>query len=437
MNHAETVLLSHLTEVESLDVLAREGFMVDSVREMIATELVRTLVRWSLDTYFASQRKLAPTLAAINETWSKELEQAEIVIDDDTETDSILWAIEQIRAQYTAWKSNEFVQEFAKDVNTAEPMHRASVVQDYAYRLHTFAQTLTSRRTEMDMQVGIEDSLTSYLARQEHGQQVRGMTFGMPEVDNHLFGVHPAEIAVVAAGSGVGKTWIAIKTSLAEWRAGRKTVLWTLENPLTTIFDRMACMGASVSYADWQRGTCEEEEVLAVVDLLDEIRDSQHKPVVIHPRKGERSAVAMVRKSLVLGAQSLTIDQLSHVTPPKDTRRHGRREQISGVMYELQESLQEGEDPLSCLLLHQINREGKKESRSTGRYIMEHLAESADIERAVDFIFTIYQSQDDWAVNEAVYQMLKGRRVPPKAWRLAWDLSRGDIRVREEISLAA
>ena len=437
MNHAERVLLSHLTDPDSLDILAREAFDTDGVQEINPTQLIRKITAWCLDQYFASARTVAPSKEAITETWAQQLEQAEIEIEDDTETDSISWAMDQLRAQYVAWKGQTFVTSFAKDVTTADPGDRVKVLQEKAYELYTLAQQVAPRRDEMELSTGLDAALRRYREREENGRKTMGMTFGMPMIDEHLFGIHPGEIAVLAAGSGVGKSWFGIKATLAEWDAGRKTALWTLENPLPTVFDRMACMKAKVDYERWQRGECNEGEMQRIEFWIEKIRESDHQPVVLHPRKGERNVVSMVRKSTVLGAKSLTIDQLSHVTPPKEARRHDRRQQISAIMYELQECLGEAQEPLSCLLLHQINREGKKESRSTGKYIMEHLAESSDIERAVDFILTVYQSEDDRVIGEAVLQTLKSRRVPPKSWRLAWRLGVGDIRVREEITDAA
>lgn len=437
MNHSETVLLAHLTDVTSLDVLAREGFMVEEVLAIIPTTLIRKITKWALDVYFEAQRTVGPSKDAIMETWADELEQAEIEIDTETETDSIMWAVEQLRAQHVTWKSQEFAVTLAKDITSADPMDRATVVQEKAYELYQLAQAISSRRGEMDMLDGMQDALRRYQERAATGHITRGMTFGMPLVDEHTFGIHPREVAVVAAGSGVGKSWFAIKVLLAEWEASRKASLWTLENPMEAVFDRMACMSASVSYARWQRGECKPDEIEAVEEMIVRISDSSNRPVVIHPRKGERTVISMMRKSTVDNSDSIIIDQLSHITPPKESRRHAPREQVSAIMYEMQETLGESQNPMSCMVLHQINREGKKESKSTGRYVMEHLAESSAIERAVDFIFTIYQSQDDWAINEAVLQMLKGRRVPVKMWRMAYDLSRGDIRAREEIPLVA
>lgn len=437
MNHAESVMLAHLTDPDSLDVLAREGFLVPTVQEVIPTELVRKLVQYALDEYFASGRKVAPSKEALTEAWSTEIEQSEIVIDDDTETDSIGWAIDSMRAQFAQLKSQGFVTKFAKDINLADPTQKVATVQQAAYDLFSLSQQLSSKQNEMDLALGVEDALARYLHRQEHGHKTMGMTFGMPEIDDHIFGVHPGEIAVVAAGSGVGKSWFAGKTTLAEWKAGRQAILFSLENDLPMTFDRLACMGARVPYENWQRGECHEGDIERVNLMLAKLNESSNKPMIIMPDRGERTTVAMVRKAHVLGGQSIIIDQLSHITPPREVRKQDRRQQISAIMYELQEVIREGVNPMSCMLLHQINREGKKESKSSGKYVMEHLAESADVERAVDFIFTIYQSADDEQLQEAVFGMLKGRRVKKKSWRVSWRLDVGDIRVREEIIDAA
>lgn len=437
MNHAEKVLLAHLTEPDSLDILAREAFDTEVIQEIIPTGLIRRILSWCLDEYFANGRKVAPSKEAITETWADQLEQAEIEIEDDTETDSITWAIDQLRSQYVTWKSQQFVTGFAKDITTADPTEKVKVLSERSYDLFSLLQQVTPHRDEMDLHEGLAAALRRYQDRAENGRTMAGMTFGLPLVDEHTFGIHPGEIALMAAGTGVGKTWWGLNTALAEWDAKRKSVVWSLENTLDSAFDRMACLKAKVDYERWQRGELHEGELDRVMFWLDKIENSEHRPVVIHPRKGQRTVVYMVRKSVVLGAQSLIIDQLSHVTPPKEARRFDRRERVGAIMTDLQESMADTVEPLSCLLLHQINREGNKAVKSSGKYEVDHMADSADVERAVDFLFTLYQSQDDKVLGEAVLQLLKGRRVPNKAWRLAWRVGVGDIRVREEITDAS
>ena len=433
MNHAEKVLLAHLTEPDSLDILAREAFDTEVIQEIIPTQLIRRILAWCLDEYFANGRKVAPSKEAITETWAEQLEQAEIEIEDDTETDAITWAIDQLRSQYVTWKSQSFVTGFAKDITTADPTEKVKILSEKSYDLFSLLQQVTPRRDEMDLHDGLQAALRRYQDRAENGRTMAGMTFGMPLVDQYTYGVHPGEIALMAAGTGVGKTWWALNTALAEWEAERRTVVWSLENTLESVFDRMACLKAKVDYGRWQQGELHEGELERVMYWLDRIEHSEHRPVVVHPRKGQRTVVYMVRKSIVLGGQSLIIDQLSHITPPKDARRSDRREKVGAIMEDLQASLTDTVDPLSCLLLHQVNREGNKAVKTSGKYEVDHMADAAEVERTVDFLFTLYQSQDDKAIGEAVLQLLKGRRVPKRAWRLAWRVGVGDIRVREEI----
>jgi hypothetical protein len=88
-------------------------------------------------------------------------------------------------------------------------------------------------------------------------------------------------------------------------------------------------------------------------------------------------------------------------------------------------------------MLHQINRDGKKEAAKTGRYTMEHMAESSEVERSADFVFTVYQSEEDRVLQQAILDTLKFRRGPLKTWELAYRLDIGDIDARRELDRAA
>lgn len=433
MNHAEEVLLAHLSDVDSLDILAREGFLHASVREVIPTELVRTLLEWALDYYYDNGRKVAPTGDAIRETWADELEQAEIKLDTDTETDSIEWSIEWLRNNYASWRSQEFAKSLVTSVVKANPTERVLAIQEGAQELYRLSQALVSRRQEMEGLEGFEESIRQHDVRKENGHVTMGLTFGWPLVDQHTFGIHPGEIAVVAAGSAVGKSWIAGHVTLQEWKSNRRTALFTLENDLPMTFDRLVCLAAHVSYEKWQRGEADEGDMQRVEFMRDKLKQYDKQPVILMPEPSESTVVAMVRKALAEGADSIVIDQLSHVNPGRNIRE--RREQISAIMRDLKGLVRDAEIP--CLLLHQINREGKKEVAKSGRYTMEHMAESAEVERSADFVFTLYQSEEDRVVQRAILDQLKYRRGPLKTWEMAYRLEIGDIAVRKELDRAA
>jgi hypothetical protein len=423
LNHSEQVLLNHLTTVKSLEVLALEGFLNPVVLEIIPTEVVREITAWSLRYFFQNGRQVAPSKDAIQETWGEELEKREILVEDDVETDSVEWSIEQLRAQYATLKSQDFVKQFATTVFTAGPDEKVEKIQAGAHDLYLVAQSLTSRHREQDAAEGFRDALERYDLRKKDGRTTYGMTFGLPLIDEHIHGVHPGELVTFAAGSGVGKSWVAGKTALNEWAAGRLAALFTLENDLAMTFDRLACMKARVNY---------ETEVERVRMWADKLAKSDNAPVVLMPDRGNRTVPAIVRKAVVLGAQSLIIDQLSFVEHNPHSRERQRWAMWGETIHELKNEISEGRDKLPCLLLHQINREGMRAAAKSGRHEMDHLAEASEIERTSDFVFALYQSPDAKIVGEAIWQTLKSRRVPPKDWDLAFRLEVGDIRVRTE-----
>jgi replicative DNA helicase len=401
--------------------------------EIIPTELVRTLLVWALDQYYASNRTVAASGSAIKETWSTELEQAEITLDVDTETDSIEWAIEQLRINYATWRSQEFAKSFVTKVVKSDPTARLLAIQEGAQDLYRLSEALRSRRQEMNGLEGFEDAILRHQRRKEEGRVTMGLTFGWPLVDEHIFGVHPGEIAVVAAGSAVGKSWIGGRVTLNEWCNNRRTAHFTLENDLPMSFDRLVCMAARVNYETWQRGEGDEGDMQRVELQREKLKGYAKEPLFLMPSDREATVVAMVRKALAEGADSIVIDQLSHVTADRGIRE--RREQIAKIMRDLKGVVREAQIP--CLMLHQINRDGKKEAAKTGRYTMEHMAESSEVERSADFVFTVYQSEEDRVLQQAILDTLKFRRGPLKTWELAYRLDIGDIDARRELDRAA
>ena len=62
---------------------------------------------------------------------------------------------------------------------------------------------------------------------------------------------------------------------------------------------------------------------------------------------------------------------------------------------------------------------------------MWHLAESAEIERTADWVFGIYQSEDERQVGRAKFQTLASRRQDLSHFLLAWELGEGNIAVQQ------
>ena len=281
--------------------------------------------------------------------------------------------------------------------------------------------------------------MAAYVARVAEGNIQHGMLTGLEEIDNHTFGFHPGELVTWAAGPKTGKSWWMALCALAEWRRGRRVVLYTLENSVQMTMDRIMCLATGIEYRAWQRGECTPEQYAqAEAFLHDEIgAESDGALQVVQPEMGlERTVAAMVRNAQMLDVQSLLIDQLTFIEHPKPERK-GRPEIIRDILHELKPMISTAAEPITAMIAHQINRPGVEAARKVGRLYMEHLAESSEVERTSDWVFGMYQSEEQRKIGLANVQTLAARREDVKNWEMFWEPARAICQVSREIELEA
>lgn len=435
MSLAEQTLFNHLTTADSLDIIADHGFSNPSRRVVIPTEVGRDLVGWVLDYYFDNRREVAPSRAAIMAVWGDRLEVVDVTIDDETETDSVQWAIATLREEYARWRFESWVKKAAQEVADADPGTRVDALMAANHELYLISQDLISRRAEQELGAGVEGALARYDKAAAAGHKVVGLTYGLKEIDEYYGGLRPGELAILAAFSGVGKSWLAAKTLLAEFHRGRRCVLFTLENDLDMTFDRMACMAAKASYSDWSNLTLPTEDRERVQGWVEKFKAAERPPMVIKPQRGEADPISMVRKARLLDVDSVVIDQLSHVEAmPGAWRGAKRNEMVAEIVRGLAQEITGEYDALPCVLLHQVSRDGKKEADKTGLVDTTGMAESSEVERSATYVHVIHQPPSARLINQAEWQTPKARRgVTGKRWELNFRLERGDIRVIGEV----
>lgn len=431
MNVAEEAFYSHLTDAESVEYLIREGFSDDLTRQVIPEEVGRRLVEWVIDYYMKSGRTVAPSREAIMETWEDLLSPLEIEIRDDVEQDSIQWAVEQLRTRFVDYTFGEFSKQAAVEIRAADPQKRPFALQEQSQLLHFLAQTVLSRREEMRGSEGISDAIHRYEKRASEGHVLDGITLGLPEIDNHMLGVHPGEIGIFAGTSGGGKSWVSLMALESDWERNRRTMLFTLENDIEMTYDRLACVHCKVPYDKWQRGECGEGEVVRVKEYAEQLKERDNF-IIAHPKMGEATGVSMIRRAVIEDVDSVIIDQLSHIEPVPGSRARERNQVVAEIVRDLRRQIQEVDLPL--LLLHQINRKGREEARKVGHYLMDHMGEATQVENGASWIAAVYQSPDHVIGEWAEIQELKFSRGICKKWEVEWRPYVGDVRVRKEIS---
>jgi hypothetical protein len=431
-NVAEDAFYAHLTNTESLDYIVKEGFTLELVRDVIPSEVGRRLTDWAIEYYFESGRTVAPSKDAIMQAWGDQLTPLEIEINEN-ETDSIQWAVSQLRNDFADYQSGVFATEFVKAVRQADGPDRAGTVLEFSQLLHMLSQSLISRKNEMEGAEGLADALKRYEERSLAGHQFEGVLFGLDEIDSHTMGIHDGELCVFAATSGGGKSWFSIIVMLAEFKRGRKCILFTLENDVEMTFDRIACVECKVDYERWQRGECDEGDILRVKEFLKVMEESSYQPIIVQPDTTEATGAAMVRRAIIEECDSIIIDQLSHIEPVAGSKARQRNEIVAEIVKDLYKLINQSGTKIPLILLHQINRTGREAARKTGRFLMEHLGEATQVENTADFVYAGYQSPDHEIAERIEIQQLKGRRVKKiRGWEATWRPAVGDIRIIKE-----
>jgi replicative DNA helicase len=424
----------HLLDVDSLEELARDGLPED----MIPTEHFRPIVRWAVEYWHRSGRTKAPSLSALRteQDWAHTLDDHELPLGDQEPEDSIEWAISDLRSSYAHLEAQRLLKQAATALAEAEIGDIPSVVDEFADEVVSLSIKMTPRDQMSDVRAsGASERLLAYEERAESQQTLYGLRFGFDAVDNHTFGIHEGELAIVSAGPKVGKSYVAALSALAEWEAGQVPALYTLENSVDMTIDRIACYKCGVDPIDWQHGTCSPDEVEKVRFWISELQKKDHPLYVLQPDLGKRSFASMVRQAQILDADSVLIDQLTFVELDGDPRQP-KHERIGISLHMLKGMISTGRKNISALLTHQINRDGVRYAMKNGHHTLLDLAESAECERTADWIFSIYRSGEHQRTNAALLQVLAARRAPIKWWEMDWDLKVGNIDVRSEMTVA-
>lgn len=426
----EISFLQHLTDIDSVEFIVREGVHPD----ILPSDEARQVYQYALTYYFDSGKTRAVTPAALgtfdvsaSSTLLDVLESIEINIEDDPEL-SIADTIEKLKGRYILRETQTFNRSFATLMSEASVIDRLKVASSAASELMTMVSKLTPTRVQVDARQGIDERIEAYEERTK-GAEVGGLSLGAKEVDQHLFYVHPGEVAVLGGFAKIGKSEWSVISALSEWRRARTTAVFSLENPLDMTLDRICCAAVSVDSTRWQRGQCDEGEVQRVKMWRDQFHAGETTIHVLHPPAGQRTVQFMMRQAQVLDADSVIIDQLSHIEHPAP-RNKPRWEVVRDIMQELKLAASTGTPPLPVLLLHQISRDGKKNADKRGFHLMEDFAESSEVERSADFALMMFQSPDMKTVSQALLQLVAARRVDTRNWNVDWHPSMGHVRVR-------
>lgn len=432
-SRAEDVVYLSLTDTDSLEALATIGLP----EEAIPTEAMRPVVAWAIEQFFASGRTVAPSRDAMLQTWGEVIDDARVeLLPEDEDADTVQWAIAELKSHYVHAQFEQWMRQAGSDMASVHSADRVKTLVEITDELFGLTLSVQPKHMQAEVSEGAAASIAAYEARARDGHQHRGMIFGLDAVDQHTYGIHPGEVCVLAAPTKTGKSWLINKAAIDNWEAGKRVVLFTLENSVEMTIDRIVCLHERINYRRYQRGECLPEELDSAKAFLERLsaNDSGGHLEIIMPEPGQRTMASMVRQAQLLGAEVILIDQLTFVEHANPGRK-ARNELIRDMMHDLKTLVSTGAEPISAMIAHQINRDGIKGARKSGYLQMDDMAEGSEVERTADWVFGLYQSSEQRKVGQALLQVLATRREDLNQWEILWEPARGLVAVLQEASL--
>jgi len=266
---------------------------------------------------------------------------------------------------------------------------------------------------EGDIGLEAQDFLAEYSRRAEQSRRGHGViSTGLEDLDRALGGgIQPGELALVAAGSNIGKSTLCADWA---WRAcvkqGRNVVIFTSETNRIQFRNKIiarhsrewgAYLPEGLNTRDLRGGTLPPEQLQYLQPVVQHFADT--------PGHG-RCWIAQVPRGATMGTLEARLSRISKMFPAdlviidylmllrSDRKRQSRREELSEIVVQAKEMATgylEGRG-VPVVSPWQMNREGNKQARDVrGFYSLDDLAETAEASCTADLILGILPDGDD------------------------------------------
>ncbi len=246
---------------------------------------------------------------------------------------------------------------------------------------------------------GLKEILTEALERLEAGRPELGLETQLVDLDQKLFGLHPAELVILAARPSMGKSSLAttIVRNVAV-KGGRAVALFSLEVAKSQVVQNMICAQARVDSDRVRRHALDREERLRIRDAVCDLAEAGERVFIDDtPTLSVLELRAKARRLKVKNdIQLIVLDYLQLMeTGMKD---ESRQLAISTISRGLKSLARELDVPV--IALSQLSRQVEAREGHVPR--LSDLRESGSLEQDADVVLLLYR--------EAYYAFEKAQR---------------------------
>ena len=270
------------------------------------------------------------------------------------------------------------------------------------------------RRIE-EVIVGVYDHLQKLSG--EDKEQYLGIRSGFTGIDHILTGLNKSDLLLVAGRPGMGKTSFALNIcEHVAMRAGKRSVIFSLEMSAEQLVQRMLSSQASISSYALRTGTLSPDEWVRLASSADLLSRS---PILIDDATDVTVASMKAKLRRVPDLGLVVIDYLQLMSGRR--RTDNRAQEISEITRGLKTLAKEFDVPVICC--SQLSR--ATEGRQDRRPVLSDLRESGSIEQDADVVMFIYRdayyNRESEEQNIAECIVAKNRHGETGSVKIGWN----------------
>lgn len=233
----------------------------------------------------------------------------------------------------------------------------------------------------------LDDSLELMDKLSKEDNSITGIPTGFKDIDRRTAGLHPAELILIAARPGMGKTSFALNIAEnAAIKAGAKVAIFSLEMPGIQIANRFLCSQAKVSSEKIKKGNLRDDDWGKIADAFSKLAQTDIYVDDTSSITATEIGARCRKLKLERGLDLVMIDYLQLMSASGKGGGGNRQQEISDISRTLKVLANDLNIPV--IALSQLSRASEKDKREP---VLSDLRDSGAIEQDADIVMFLYR----------------------------------------------
>ena len=262
----------------------------------------------------------------------------------------------------------------------------AEVVAEAQGRFLRIEQTLLGKNSWRAMPELSLRMSGKYERLKKAGNEITGIPSGFPDLDFLTAGFQPSDLIILAARPSMGKTALLVSIIRNVARHGIPIAFFSLEQPETQIYSRLASQLTGINLHKFRSGNFEPDEM----DKIQKAHETIFEwPLFIDGTGGLHYAEIRRRARQAWKKHKVRLILVDYLGLATGDGNRGREQEVASISRALKTLAKELDVPI--IALSQLSR--AVESRTDKRPKLSDLRDSGSIEQDADVVLFIYRDE--------------------------------------------